>query len=116
MSEYRIAEERLSKLLEGNPDLFAKGSRMGIEKESLRVSQTGTVVATPHPPALGSALTHPYITTDFSEALLEFITPPYFEPRDALQCLNDTHRFVYANLPYAYQDKQAGSPTETRLQ
>ena len=99
MSEYRIAEERLSKLLEGNPDLFAKGSRMGIEKESLRVTEDGEIAQTPHPRALGSALTHSYITTDFSEALLEFITPPYFEPRDALQCLNDTHRFVYANLP-----------------
>ena len=46
----------------------------GIEKESLRVSPSGHIATTAHPKALGSALTHPSITTDYSEALLEFIT------------------------------------------
>ncbi len=98
MSKYRIAEERLQKLLEGNPDIFTRGSLIGIEKESLRVTGDGDIVQTPHPQALGSALTHHYITTDFSEALLEFITPPYADMSDALSCMNDIHRFVYANL------------------
>jgi glutamate--cysteine ligase len=50
--------------------------RRGVEKESLRVAASqATLAQTPHPTALGSALTHPYITTDYSEALLEFITP-----------------------------------------
>ncbi len=98
MSKYRIAEERLQKLLEGNPDIFTRGSLIGIEKESLRVTSEGDIVQAPHPQALGSALTHRYITTDFSEALLEFITPPYTDMRDAMNCMNDIHRFVYANL------------------
>jgi glutamate--cysteine ligase len=48
--------------------------RRGIEKESLRVLQDGSLAATPHPAALGSPLTHPCITTDFSESQLELIT------------------------------------------
>ena len=48
----------------------------GIEKESLRVNKQGKLAQTPHPRALGSALTHPLITTDYSEALLELITLP----------------------------------------
>ena len=40
----------------------------GIEKESLRISLDGRLAKTPHPQALGSALTHKNITTDFSEA------------------------------------------------
>jgi glutamate--cysteine ligase len=98
MNNYRIAEERLHEILHASPDLFTKGGLIGIEKESLRVTADGEIAQTPHPRALGSALTHRYITTDFSEALLEFITPPYADPRDALGCLNDIHRFVYANL------------------
>ena len=46
----------------------------GIEKESLRVTPDGALATTPHPRALGSALTHPHITTDFSESQLELIT------------------------------------------
>ena len=44
-----------------------KGIRRGIEKESLRSLASGKLALTPHPAALGSALTHPHITTDFSE-------------------------------------------------
>ena len=59
----------------GGHELLAGGYR-GIEKESLRISPDGLVAQTPHPRALGSALTNKYITTDYSEALLEFVTPP----------------------------------------
>ncbi|MBE0585889.1 MAG: glutamate--cysteine ligase, partial [Desulfofustis sp.] len=48
--------------------------------------------------ALGSALTHPHITTDYSEALLEFITPPFVDSDEALHYLCDIHRFVYEQL------------------
>lgn len=72
--------------------------RLGIEKESLRVTPAGRLARTPHPPALGSALTHPYITTDYSEALIELVTPPAHESWEALQCLVDLHQFVYANI------------------
>jgi hypothetical protein len=53
-----------------------RGMRRGIEKESLRVRPDGTLAQTLHPPALGAALTHAHITTDFSEAQLELITGP----------------------------------------
>ena len=70
----------------------------GIEKESLRVNPEGRLAQTPHPVALGSALTHPSITTDFSEALMELITPVSNSIDQTLTCLDDVHRFVYANL------------------
>ena len=70
----------------------------GIEKECLRVSPEGRISRRPHPPALGSALTSPYITTDFSEALLEFITPKQQTIDGCLGLLEDIHRFTYANL------------------
>ena len=57
------------------------GLRRGIEKESLRVRPDGALATTPHPAALGSALTHPHITTDFSEAQLELITGVHDERR-----------------------------------
>ncbi len=73
-------------------------SLVGLEKESLRVSPSGMVAATPHPPALGSALTHPYITTDFSEALLEMVTPALPDAGALLGFLDDLHVFVYRHL------------------
>ena len=56
----------------------------GIEKESLRVTPEGKLAQTPHPAGLGSALTHSSITTDYSEALLEFITPVSTSIEDSL--------------------------------
>jgi len=73
-------------------------SRVGLEKESLRVNLDGHIAQTPHPRALGSALTHPYITTDFSEALLEFVIPPFSDTRETLQFLNNVHQFTYQHL------------------
>lgn len=70
----------------------------GIEKESLRVSEDGKIAKTPHPRALGSALTHPAITTDYSEALIELITPPLPTAQAALEALTDIHTFVYSKL------------------
>ena len=70
----------------------------GIEKESLRVDASGMLAQTPHPAALGSALTHPAITTDYSEALLEFITPIHTDTKTLLQDLFDLHHFTYQNL------------------
>ncbi|MEQ6916078.1 glutamate--cysteine ligase [Halomonas aquatica] len=72
--------------------------RRGIEKEGLRVDGEGRIAATPHPAALGSKLTHPHITTDYSEALLEYITPVYCRPSDAMDFLGDLHRFSYRHL------------------
>ncbi len=70
----------------------------GIEKESLRVTPDGHLSGEPHPPALGSALTHPNITTDFSEAQLELITSVHPDPDGAIAELRNVHRFIYQNL------------------
>ena len=72
----------------------------GIEKESLRVTTSGAISTADHPAALGSALTNRYITTDFSEALLEFITPAYDDINECLQVLENIHRFTLQNLEY----------------
>ena len=72
--------------------------KRGLEKESLRVTGEGQLAATPHPATLGSALTHPRITTDYSEALLELITPPVTSVTELLDTLTDIHRFVYRNI------------------
>ncbi|WP_153076472.1 glutamate--cysteine ligase [Paraburkholderia bonniea] len=70
----------------------------GIEKESLRVTPEGQLAMTPHPRALGSALSHPSLTTDYSEALLELITPAEKDIAITLDKLDELHRFVYARL------------------
>ncbi|MBV1787848.1 glutamate--cysteine ligase [Marinobacterium sp. D7] len=70
----------------------------GIEKEGLRVDAQGHLAQTDHPRALGSALTHPQITTDYSEALLEFITPVCDSPAQALEQLANLHRYAFDNL------------------
>ncbi len=82
---------------EGEPGLLFKG-RVGLEKESLRVARSGGIATTPHPAALGSALTHPWITTDYSEALLEFVTPPFEDFDQALAHLAGLHRYVWERL------------------
>lgn len=72
--------------------------RRGIEKESLRITTDGTLSQRRHPGSLGSPLTHPYITTDYSEALLEFVTPVYEDIDEALDFLTRIHRHVYRNI------------------
>jgi glutamate--cysteine ligase len=74
------------------------GINRGIEKESLRITADGTLAQTPHPIGLGSALTHSSITTDYSEALLEFITPVRTRIEDCLQILEDIHSFTYQHI------------------
>ena len=91
-------ETRLNRLLRaGEAHRLGQGLK-GVEKESLRLSAEGLIATTPHPRTLGSALTHPYITTDYSEALPELITPPFADPVETLAFLDDLHRYVYARL------------------
>lgn len=73
-------------------------ANVGLEKESLRVAQCGGIAATPHPEVLGSALTHPWITTDYSEALLELITPPKQSISETLKFLTNLHLHVHNRL------------------
>jgi glutamate--cysteine ligase len=105
-------QERLRSL---SPILSAL--RRGIEKESVRVRSDGTLATTPHPTGLGSALTHPSITTDFSEAQLELITGVHVGADACLEELRHLHQFVYrqigdellwcASMPCNLPDEQA---------
>lgn len=76
-----------------NIRLVANGLR-GLEKECLRVGPDGHLSKAPHSPRFGSALTHPWLTTDYSEALLEFVTPPLESNAGALDFLDELHAFV----------------------
>ncbi len=75
-----------------------QGIRRGIEKESLRSLPSSNLARTPHPAALGSALTHPSITTDYSESQLELITGVHAGVDDCLAELTEIHQFVYRTL------------------
>lgn len=79
------------------PDLVA-GMKRGIEKEGLRMRADGYAAKTPHPAELGSKLTHPYITTDYSENLLELITEPFLSIKEALDMLRQLHVLVHRSL------------------
>ncbi|MDR0275771.1 MAG: glutamate--cysteine ligase [Burkholderiaceae bacterium] len=74
------------------------GMRRGIEKESLRVQPDGRLALTPHPAALGAPLTHPRITTDFSEAQLELVTGAHASVQAMLAELEQIHQVVYHEL------------------
>ncbi|MBF0218409.1 MAG: glutamate--cysteine ligase [Gammaproteobacteria bacterium] len=84
-----IASDKTSLLING---------KIGLEKEGLRVASDGKIAQTPHPAPFGAALTNPEITTDYAEALLELITPPCASATEALDYLEDLHRFVHLNL------------------
>jgi len=90
-------EKRLSDVISKGGDVLYGGLK-GVEKESLRVSPDGLLAMTPHPAGLGSALTNRYITTDYSEALLEFVTPAFATTWEALRCICDIHQFTYGHL------------------
>lgn len=60
---------------------------VGVEREALRSDHNDYLASTGHPLQLGDKLTHPFITTDYAEALLEFITLPYSGTQRALQSL-----------------------------
>jgi len=88
----------LQQRLRGLSTADLRGMRRGIEKESLRVLPGGTLALTPHPAALGSALAHPNITTDFSESQLELITGVHAGVAACLDELTQIHQFVYREI------------------
>lgn len=94
----RVFERRLTSLINLRERGVLQGGLKGVEKESLRVTPDGQIAHTPHPAVLGSALTHEYITTDYSEALIELVTPAFKESWELLQFLCDLHQFVYRHL------------------
>jgi glutamate--cysteine ligase len=94
-----VIQQRLGRLSRPDTLPLLRQLRRGIEKESLRIDASGHLAKTPHAAVLGAALTHPLITTDYSEALLEFITPVTTKVETSLEQLEAIHRFVYGALP-----------------
>ena len=88
----------LTQAIKGWSDDRLAGMRRGVEKESLRTRADGHLASTGHPTALGSALTHPHITTDFSESQLELITGVHREADACLAELTEIHQAVYHAL------------------
>jgi len=91
-------KNRLESLSRPEFSTTLRGICRGIEKESLRVNADSRLASTAHPVSLGSALTHAWITTDYAEALMEFITPVGTDAEETLGILADIHRHVYRNL------------------
>ena len=95
----RVFERRLAALVNTRERGAALvGGRRGLEREGMRVSPAGRVSQQAHPSPLGSALCNPHITTDFSEALLELVTPTFNDNAALSQYLGDLHHFVARHL------------------
>lgn len=72
------------------------GGYIGIERETLRTNPDASLATTPHPSALGSVLTHPNLTIDYAESLLELVT-------NAHQSAQATYQELYALHQYTAQ-------------
>src|SRR5215468_11232143 len=90
-SSFSMLEGRVRAL----PRDVLAGLKRGIEKESLRVRNDASLATTPHPAGLGSALTHPNVTTDFSESQLELITGVNTSAEGCIAELTAIHQAVY---------------------
>jgi len=96
---YNDVDSRAKRLLDTElPAIFAKRN-IGLEKESLRVAADGAISQQPHPSALGSPLCNKSITTDFSEALIEMVTPPCQSAQGVMDYLTGLHQFIAQRLP-----------------
>jgi glutamate--cysteine ligase len=94
----RAFERRFASLFNARERGLLQGGLKGVEKESLRVTPDRHLAQTMHPQSLGSTLTHEHITTDYSEALIELVTPAFKHSWELLQFLCDLHQFVYRHL------------------
>ncbi len=83
-----------------NNKIQAKSLKLlrGVERETLRVTKDGQISQKDHPAKLGSALTNRYVTTDYSEALLEFVTPTFERPEEIFKFLEDVHGYTYKEI------------------
>lgn len=97
-----VLKQRLQQLQNNNMHVLLRGVLHGIEKEGLRVNASGELSSSPHPKQLGAPLTNNNITTDFSESLLELITPVFTDPATALDFLKAVHQFTYSVLDEEY--------------
>lgn len=94
----RLYEKRIRMLSSNTHLAILRSSRRGIEREALRATRTGTLALTPHPAFLGSSLTHPSITTDFSESMLELVTTPCRDSVEVISQLDDIHRYILEGI------------------
>jgi len=94
----RAYDQAIASLVNSGERGVLVGGRKGVEKESLRVTPDGRLSRDSHPRALGSALTNSDITTDYSESLIELVTPTFTTSWELLQYLTDLHQFVYREL------------------
>jgi len=98
LPKFKIMRLSLKDLRESGALDDLKSIKRGIEKESLRIDSQGSISKKKHPDKLGSALTNEFITTDFSEALLELVTPTFTDTQDCIEFLTDLHSFVYRSM------------------
>lgn len=94
----RVFERRLAALVNSRERSTLVGGRRGLEREGMRVTPAGRISGRGHPVELGSALCNPHITTDYSEALLELVTPTFNDNAALGQYLGDLHHFVAQRL------------------
>ena len=94
----RVFERRLAALVNSREHGALPGGRRGLERETLRVTPRGRVSARPHPEGLGSALANPHVTTDYSESLLELVTPTFRDHAGLAHYLSELHAWVQGHL------------------
>ena len=92
--------DNLLEWVDASSKTYSKGL-IGIEKESLRISQ-GNISSKPHNQALGSSLCNKFITTDFAEAQIELVTPPFSSNSDLFRFLDNIQHFVIKKLDDEY--------------
>ena len=73
------------------------GGLIGLERETLRTANN-LISAQPHPKSLGNVYTHPNITIDYAESLLEFVSGTHQSPEEVYKELLDLHKFSAQNL------------------
>ncbi|MEE9334022.1 MAG: glutamate--cysteine ligase [Granulosicoccaceae bacterium] len=96
---YNEVDSRAKRLLDAHSAAIFAKRNIGLEKESLRVAADGAISQQRHPSSLGSPLCNKSITTDFSEALIEMVTPPCKSPESVMAYLTGLHQFIVARLP-----------------
>ena len=96
-----MLSSRIGWLRDGDNATLLRGGLRGLEKESLRVDRKGILSHRPHPESLGSALTHPHLTTDYSEAMMEFVTPadlPSTNPALDVRVITENEFEIWADV------------------
>ncbi len=87
--------EKIYKKLQDIDSSVLSSGKVGLEKESLRIKNK-SISKEKHYKDLGSPLFNRFITTDFSEALIELITPPFLDKSETLRFLDDVHQYVFS--------------------